>query len=123
MAVRTCVDDSRAARIPAPPAPTITTSYEWVCIEEILLGKSSGWFWSAVAEGREQIGRAARWARVEGEDDQGAEDDDERRRTVEDDLEAEPGTGPLRIVVDDRPDPVRSSTTMRSGPVPGSASR
>src|SRR5665647_429700 len=49
-------------------------------------GEDCGAVWSAVAEGREQIGRAARRARVEGEDDQGAEDDDERRRTVEDDL-------------------------------------
>src|SRR6478752_7986759 len=31
-AVRTRVEDSRAARMPAPPAPTITTSYWWVCI-------------------------------------------------------------------------------------------
>src|SRR6476661_4575341 len=36
-AVRARLPDSMAARMPAPPAPTITTSYLWNCISARLL--------------------------------------------------------------------------------------
>src|SRR4051794_7305258 len=103
-AVRTRVEDSRAARMPAPPAPTITTSYWWVCIGVdafLFLEESSG-----CAERREQVGRGARRARVEREDHERAEDDDDGERQVQEALEDEAQTVPLGVVVDDRADAV-----------------
>src|SRR5690349_15092159 len=103
-AVRTRVEDSRAARMPAPPAPTITTSYWWVCIGVdafLFLGGSL-----RRAERGQQVRRGARRARVEREDDERAEHDDDDERQVQGGLEGQPHTVALRVVVDDRPDAV-----------------
>src|SRR2546430_6849819 len=71
-----------AARMPAPPAPTMTVSYLWICIV-------------ASAPGLLDV-------RVEGEDHQRAEEDGERRGGVEQRLQPEAGVLPLGVVVDDR---------------------
>src|SRR5437764_11902015 len=71
-----------AARIPAPPAPTITTSYLWNCI-------------------RKAPGSAGGDVRVEGEDHHGADGHDQRHRHVEQDLQPEPRAVLAGVVVDD----------------------
>src|SRR5664279_975137 len=78
-AVRARLPDSRAARIPAPPAPTITTSYVWNCM---------------VCPSAD--------ARVEGEDHEGAHEQHQQGGGVQQHLEPEASGVPLRIVVDDR---------------------
>src|SRR5205823_1456415 len=77
-----------AARIPAPPAPTITTSYLWNC-----MGKVS------VASVRGHV-------RVEREDHHRADGQDQHHRDVEQDLQPEPRAVLAGVVVDDRAQPV-----------------
>src|ERR1041384_7854938 len=74
-----------AARIPAPPAPMMITSYLWNC--------------SVVGSPRGSV----RDVRVEGEDHERAERDDQHHRDVEQHLQPEPGGVLARVVVDDRP--------------------
>src|SRR5689334_9914287 len=78
-----------AARIPAPPAPTMTVSYLWICIGVASLSSPG------LAD-----------VRVEGEDHQRTEHDGERRRGEEQRLEPEPGVRLLGVVVDDGPQAV-----------------
>src|SRR5689334_18616643 len=80
--------------MPAPPAPTMTTSYLCTCIADSLPGR---------AEAGEVQGRAAGGARVEREDHQGPEHDDDDERRVEQGLQPEPGLVAVGVVVDDRP--------------------
>src|SRR4051812_19581463 len=113
-AVRARWPDSMAARIPAPPAPTMTTSYLWTCMLDALsvgtkgrggraaagplpcaAGRSGG------AEGRQQLRGGAGRARIEGEDHQRAQDDDDGRGDVEDGLQRHARAILLRVVVDD----------------------
>src|SRR3954464_15215488 len=89
--VRSGVDDSSAARIPAPPAPTITTSYWWVCIG-VDAFLSLGVRASGRAERRQQVCRRAGRARVEREDHQGAQHDDDGEGEVQHGLEEQPQT-------------------------------
>src|SRR5690554_7977089 len=95
-AVRTREDDSSAARIPAPPAPTMTTSYWWTCMS-LLGGCRSGG-----AERREQLGRRSGRARVERKDDERAEHGRQDERGDEEHLEDDPRAVLLGVVVDDR---------------------
>src|SRR6478672_5869232 len=88
--------------MPAPPAPTMTTSYLCVCISAVsfaFLGRP----WSSCAHG-ESRGRVE--ARVEGEDDQRAEHHDEQCARHQQTLEDPPGAVLLGVVVDDRADAV-----------------
>src|SRR6476661_3281478 len=88
--------------MPAPPAPTMTTSYLCVCISAVsfaFLGRP----WSSCAHG-ESRGRVE--ARVEGEDDQRAEHHDEQGARHQQTLEDPPGAVLLGVVVDDRAAPV-----------------
>src|SRR5437879_92362 len=85
-AVRLRFVDSMAARMPAPPAPTMTVSYLWICMV-------------ASAPGLLDV-------RVEGEDHQRAEEDGEHRGGVQQRLQPEPRGVPLGVVVDDRPQAV-----------------
>src|SRR3954447_18540156 len=99
-AVRVRWPDSSAARMPAPPAPTMTTSYLWWVTMAVL---SVPWQASVLADGQ---GGVRVDARVEGEDHQRAQDDDDQRREVEQRLEEEPGARLRGVVVDDRAQPV-----------------
>ena len=95
----------RAARMPAPPAPTMTTSYWWVCIgvDAFLCSWGRTCRASAVQNDGQQVRRRARRARVEREDHQRAEHDHDDEREVEQALERQPHAVALRVVVDDRP--------------------
>src|ERR1700742_2209454 len=75
-AVRTRGPASMAARMPAPPAPTITTSYLWNCMGGAVLRC----FASVAVE-----------VRVEREDHERAQGEDEHGRRVEQHLQPEPG--------------------------------
>src|SRR5437588_12808070 len=75
-----------AARMPAPPAPTMTVSYLWICMV-------------ASAPGLLDV-------RVEGEDRQRAEENGEGGGGVQQPLQPDPGGVPLGVVVDDRTQPV-----------------
>src|SRR5699024_4522928 len=100
--------------MPAPPAPTITTSSVWVCMsgdcsvsgrpggvgrEGRCAGPPRG---SALAEGGQQARLGADRARVEGEDHQRAQDDRDDHGEVEQSLEDQAETVAARVVVDDR---------------------
>src|SRR5699024_11894878 len=93
-----------AARMPAPPAPTMTTSYSCTCIGVRTPLAASGGFAERGEEARVGPGRA----RLEREDDQRAEHDDDGRCYVEDELQLQAGRGALRVVEDDRADAVRA---------------
>src|SRR5699024_4447011 len=103
-AVRARWPDSMAARMPAPPAPTMTTSYSCTCIGVRTPLAASGGFAERGEEARVGPGRA----RLEREDDQRAEHDDDGRCHVEDELQRQAGRGALRVVEDDRADAVRA---------------
>src|SRR5699024_7622606 len=101
-AVRARWPDSMAARMPAPPAPTITTSYSCTCIGVRTPSGASEGFADRGEEAR--VGTSG--ARLEREDDEGAEHDDDGRCHVEDDLQRHARGGTLRVVEDDRADTV-----------------
>src|SRR4051812_5287526 len=86
--------------MPAPPAPTMTTSYRWTCTTTPPL--------SGRAEAGEVRGRAAGRAGVEREDHERAEDDHDDEGGVQQRLQPEPGLVAVGVVVDDRPDAVRA---------------
>src|SRR5699024_8791896 len=90
-----------AARMPAPPAPTMTTSYSCTCIGVRTPLRASG-----AAERGEEARVGARGARLEREDDEGAQDDHDRGRRVEHHLQGQTGAGALGVVEDDRADAV-----------------
>src|SRR4051812_14145261 len=97
-AVRTRVEDSSAARMPAPPAPTMTTSYWCVCMVFRTFPVSLR---LALRQRRGGVD-----ARVEREDDEGAEHEGEHGAEGQQRLQDEPGGVPLAVVVDDRADAV-----------------
>src|SRR5262245_18102738 len=101
--MRVRVEDSSASRMPAPPAPTMTTSYVCVCISGFPLPALLGALLGANREGGLGVD-----ARVEGEDHERAEDHDEERAGDEQPLEDPARAVLLRVVVDDRPDPVEA---------------
>src|SRR5436190_7031210 len=91
--------------MPAPPAPTMTTSYLCVCISALSFGiPGFGVRESSCGAHGEGGGRVE--ARVEGEDDQGAQHHHEQRARDEQTLEDPPGAVLLGVVVDDRADSV-----------------
>src|SRR3954463_10436957 len=114
-AVRARWPDSMAARIPAPPAPTMTTSYLWTCMLDALSVGTKGRGGRAAAgplpcaagrrsggaERRQQLRGGAGRARIEGEDHQRAQDDDDGRGDVEDGLQRHARAILLRVVVND----------------------
>src|SRR3954449_7854781 len=97
-AVRTRVEDSSAARMPAPPAPTMTTSYWCVCMVFRTFPVSLR---LALRQRRGGVD-----ARVEREDDEGAQHEGEHGAEGQQRLQDEAGGVPLAVVVDDRPDAV-----------------
>src|SRR5699024_4677806 len=102
-AVRARWPDSMAARMPAPPAPTMTTSYSCTCIGVRTPLRASG-----AAERGEEARVGARGARLEREDDEGAQHHDDRGCHVEHHLQREARAGTLCVVEDDRADAVRA---------------
>src|SRR3954468_8854467 len=77
-----------AARIPAPPAPTITTSYLWNCMVGGLRASVRG------------------HVRVEREDHHRADGQDQDHGRVQQDLQPEPRAVLAGVVVDDGAQPV-----------------
>src|SRR4029453_18056632 len=83
-AVRAPGPASIAARIPAPPAPTMTMSYWWkwtpstTFVSTWALSEFTGLL-DGGAERGEEVGGCAGGARVEREDDEGAEHDQHDR--------------------------------------------
>src|SRR5919106_521026 len=101
-AVRTCPEASRAARRPAPPAPTITASYVWVTV--IGSDESGG---------------------VEGEHDDRPKHEEREADDAEGPIPDQPPSGPAHVVLDDDPDPV-DAVEQGEGehhPVPGAPER
>src|SRR3954447_24902267 len=86
-AVRARWPDSMAARIPAPPAPTITTSYLWNCMVGGLRASVRG------------------HVRVEREDHHRADGQDQDHGRVQQDLQPEPRAVLAGVVVDDGAQP------------------
>src|SRR5687767_7839070 len=87
--------------MPAPPAPTMTTSYLCTCIPDALSNLSNSQCRRTVPGLLADLEGGPRDARIEGEDDQGAQDDDHGRADVQHGLEPHAGAGLLRVVVDD----------------------
>src|SRR5688500_2097326 len=82
-AVRTSPDASRAARRPAPPAPTITASYVWVTLI-----------------------RSPELGGVEGEHDHRPQDEQHQPDDAEGPVPGQPAARRADVVLDDDPDPV-----------------
>src|SRR4051812_50229549 len=83
---RTGVEDSSAARMPAPPAPTMTTSYWCVCMVFRTFPVSLR---LALRQRRGGVD-----ARVEREDDEGAQHEGEHGAEGQQRLQDEAGGGP-----------------------------